>query len=71
MNRNRAFNLLNKHVGRLMMGGMDLRDLPDSCTLCNALDTLEEFSEHDPEVPDLLSEFAEEIVREECPGLLD
>lgn len=44
-NRQEAIRLVNKSLALLTVGAVSLADLPDSYTLCNGLDELEQMIE--------------------------
>jgi hypothetical protein len=70
-NRQYALKLVNKSVALLTRGGVSLGDLPDSYTLCNGLDELEEVM-HDKagtvlmsELLDIAQDIAAQLLEEE------
>jgi predicted RNase H-like HicB family nuclease len=70
-NRQEAIRLVNKSLALLTRGGVSLADLPDSYTLCNGLDELEqaieEADEYTPmsELLDMAQELASGMLEDE------
>lgn len=72
-NRQKAIKLINREVQAIAMIG--LSDLPDTASLCDYIDELEEMIDNgydtDAEVADAAREFAREFVEEELSELAD
>jgi hypothetical protein len=67
MTRKQAYKLLDKAVSLATFGGLGLSDLPDTPTVMNALDEMEECDEE--EAVDIAQYAAEEILEENDPPL--
>ena len=71
-NRQKAIKLINREVQAIAMIG--LSDLPDTASLCDYIDEIEEMIDNgDPDtvVADAAREFAREFVEEELSELAD
>lgn len=72
-NRQKAINIINREVEAITMIG--LSDLPDTASLCDYIDEIEEMIDNGydlaAEVTDAAREFAREFVEEEFGELAD
>ena len=72
-NRDKAIKLINREVQAIAMIG--LSDLPDTASLCDYIDEIEEMIDNghdlDTEVTDAAREFAREFIDEELSELVD
>ncbi len=72
-NRQKAINIINREVEAITM--MSLSDLPDTASLCDYIDEIEEMIDNGydlaAEVTDAAREFAREFVEEEFGELAD
>ena len=72
-NRDKAIKLINREVQAIAMIG--LSDLPDTASLCDYIDEIEEMIDNgydlDAEVTDAAREFAREFIDEELSELID